>query len=347
MHQQSEDSPTAGDSAELAQVYRGEHVESRHQGAVVLVEGDRVWNLGDPEQPVFARSAVKPFQALPLFERGIVDRLQMSRGELALVSASHSGSEEHVAVVRGLLQRAGLSEESLGCGAHAPFDSRARRALYRSGAEPGRIHNNCSGKHAGFLLLAQDLGAPLAEYLDVDSEPQRLVREGILAMTGLSESEIDVAVDGCAAPTYRMPLIALAKGFARLVNPVELSAVHADACGRLLSAVSAEPLLLAGRGRICTALLRSADGNLYPKNGAEGVYACGLRLGTRSFGLAVKVRDGQERGYFPVVIEILQRLGLWQEIPAELQDFAIVPIRNTRDALVGEVRSSLAFPENW
>jgi L-asparaginase II len=314
---------------------------------VALVEGDRVWSQGDPEQPIFARSAVKPFQALPLFERGIVDRLQLSDAELALISASHSGSEDHVAVVRGLLERAGLSEGDLGCGPHAPFDRESRLSMYRSGERPGRIHNNCSGKHAGFLLLAQDLGVPLESYLDPDSETQQAVRKAILLMTGLQNSEIDEAVDGCAAPTYRMPLIALARGFARLVNPQGLSDVHAAACRRLLTAVTAEPLLLAGRGRLCTALLRSADGNLYPKNGAEGVYACGLRLGARSFGLAVKVCDGQERGYFPAVVEILQRLGLWQELPAELADFARVPIRNTRDSLVGEVRSSLEFPENW
>lgn len=339
--------PAAASLGLLAEVHRGENVESRHYGALALVEGDRQWSLGDVERPVFARSAVKPFQSLPLLERGIADRLELGDAELAVLGASHNGTAAHLRAVRSLLARGGLSEEHLGCGPHAPFDRDARQELDRSGAEPQPVHNNCSGKHAGFLLLSQDLGAPLDAYLDPASPGQLAVRRAVLEMTQVEEAEVTLAIDGCAAPTYRLPLIALARGFQRLMNPSGLPSVRQRACRRLHRAIQAEPLLFAGKGRFCTSLLHSAKGMIYPKNGAEGVYACGLQIGERSFGLAVKVIDGNERGYFPVVVEVLAGLGLWPEIPKALAGFARVSIRNTKDQLVGEVCSALNFPDRW
>ena len=334
----------------LAIVERSGRLESRHRGHVAVVqadpvEGDRLLRAyGDPEVSVFTRSAIKPLQALPLIERGVAERLQLTDRELAVTSASHNGTDEHVGVVEGLLAKGGFSEDDLLCGAHAPFDRQASLAIARSGSKPRRIHNNCSGKHAGFLHLAKDLGVPAKSYLDPESESQRLVRRTVAEMGGLDEDQVADGLDGCGAPTLHMPLIGLARAFCRLANPDLLSPVRARSCRRLLHAISDQPVCLAGTGRLCTVLVESAPRRVYPKNGAEGVYAVGLvREDGAGFGVAVKVEDGHERGYMPVVVEILQSLGLWSRLPTELERFREVPVFNTQKVLVGRVRSALAW----
>lgn len=326
----------------FARVFRGAHVESWHRGSLVVVQDDKVVrSYGDPDLPIWCRSAVKPFQALPLLERGVAERLGFGDREIALLSASHEGSERHVAIVRAMLERGGLDAEQLLCGPHVPFDKGAAVELARRGERPGRVHNNCSGKHTGFLLLARDLGVDPAHYLDPESAGQMLVRETLAAMAGVDPVTLDVAVDGCGAPTFRMPLLALARAFARLGTPKDLPLPRAVACKRLLDAISAEPFYLAGQGRICLALIESARGRVYPKNGAEGVYA--LALPGTGIGVALKVDDGNERGYLPVVVEVLLRLGLWPEVPQRLEEFRRIPVRNTQKRIVGHVVSALSW----
>ncbi|MCC6782823.1 MAG: asparaginase [Planctomycetes bacterium] len=340
----------------LAEVTRGAFVESEHHGAVALVFDDgRSWTAGDAQQPVWTRSAIKPFQALPLVESGAAARLGLSDEELALCCASHDGTASHVATARQLLARGGLVEEQLGCGPHLPFDRAAALELARAGRRPERVHNNCSGKHAGFLLLAQSLGQSLAEYLDPQGLAQMRVRAAVAELVGLPPGSLDVATDGCGAPTLRMPLTALAAGFCRLMNPRGLGSVREAACIRLRTAIQNAPVQLAGEGRLGTLLVRSAPGRVVPKNGAEGVYAVGGLLpgagdgAARAFGLAIKVRDGAERGYFPVVIALLEGLGLWDgaRAPAALADFAETPVRNTNQLTVGCVRLALEIPRSW
>jgi L-asparaginase II len=330
------------DDALLCTATRSGSVESWHRGSVVVVEDGRVVRaFGDPEQRVWCRSATKPFQALPLLERGVARRLGLDAAEVALLTASHNGAAMHVEGVQGILKKGGFVEDDLQCGPHAPFDVEAARALARSGGRPGRVHNNCSGKHAGFLCLAADMGVGKERYLEPEAASQRLVRATVGEVAGVEPERIEVGLDGCGAPTFRLPLLALAHAFARLTNPEGLGAVREAACGELLAAIHRSPELLAGEGRLCTALVRSAPGAIFPKNGAEGVYAVGLA--GRGIGLAVKVSDGNERGYLPVVVQALQWLGLWQEVPAALIDFAAVPLRNTQKKVVGHVQSVLRW----
>lgn len=332
-------------SALLATVERSGRLESRHQGHVVVVQGSRIFrSFGDPEVPVFTRSAVKPLQALPLIERGVVERLGLSDRELVLTSASHNGTDDHVEGVRALLARGGFSEEDLQCGAHAPFDSAASLDIAKTGGKPGRLHNNCSGKHAGFLHLARDMGVAIESYLDPDGASQRLVRRTVAEMADMAEADVAIGLDGCGAPTLHMPLVGLARAFYRLANPNLLPPVRAAACRRLTQAISRHPIHLAGRGRLCTALVESAPGRVFPKNGAEGVYALGIAdPDGGGYGLAIKVEDGHERGYMPVVLQVLTELGLWTEVPGALERFREVPVLNTQKVLVGSVRSALAW----
>ena len=308
--------------------------------------------VGDVERAVFARSATKPLQALPLLEHGSVAALGLDAHEVAVMCASHDGADVHLAAVRSLLQKGGVDEQQLGCGPHAPLGSDARRSLRERGEKPLRVHNNCSGKHAGFLALARQLGDDLASYLDPECASQREVAAAVAEMTGV-EGRLPVGLDGCGAPTFVLPLVALARGFARLANPNGLSPVRAAACRTILDAVGRAPAWLAGEQRLCTALVRALPGRAFAKNGAEGVYAFAVAPDARrrrcpgALGVAIKVDDGQERGYQPPLLDLL----LWLEVlepdlgPA-LQRFRELELRNTQGRTVGSVKSVVEWPRH-
>lgn len=327
----------------LSTVTRSGHVESVHTGSlVVFADGAVRYSIGDPRQAVYCRSAVKPMQALPLVERGVATRLELGPEELALTSASHNGTEHHTAIAARILARGGFTPDDLRCGPHAPFDGPSSRAIAARSAKPQKIHNNCSGKHAGFLLLAADMGVSKEDYLDPETASQSLIRRTVVEMAGLSPADITVGLDGCGAPTFRIPLENLAAAFANLTNPEGLSPVREEACRTMLRAITEHPVTLAGEGRICTALIRSQPGKIYCKNGAEGVYAFGLP--GRGIGFAIKIDDGSERGYLPVVVDLLREIAFWSEVPETLRAFHRVPVRNTQKIHVGEVTSVVQWP---
>jgi len=292
----------------LTRVWRGAHVESQHRGAWVLVDsaGHVLDGAGEAEQPVFARSSIKSLQALPLCETGAAERFGYSDDELALALASHDGEPIHTERVERLLHRLGLGLEHLQCGPQAPGSAAARDALRKAGAEPTALHNNCSGKHTGFLALSKHLGVDPAQYLDPDSPTQRLVRQAVEELSGASGTQIATAVDGCSAPTFRLPLARLATAIARVANPQGLGRERRAACERMQRSVAAYPELIAGtRKRLCTDLARASGGRLFPKIGGEAVYLIGA-VG-RDRGLAIKVDDGSYRGFEALIVELCQR----------------------------------------
>ncbi|MBL8861344.1 MAG: asparaginase [Planctomycetes bacterium] len=294
----------------LVRVWRGERVESQHRGAWVLCDPDGtvIDGMGSWKVPIFARSSVKCLQALPLLETGAADHFGFSDAEIALALSSHNAEALHTEAVKAVLARIGLSPGALQCGPQAPGDPDVRNALRERGEKPTGLHNNCSGKHTGFLALTCHLGADPEHYLDPESPAQRLVRRAVLEMTGLAEEQIYTAVDGCSAPTFQIPLSALAAAFARVSNPAGLAAPRRAACERMLSAVAANPIMLAGHHqRICTDIARVTRGRLFPKVGAEAVYAIGVRGQDRA--LAIKIDDGNYRGMHPVVVALLRRFG--------------------------------------
>ena len=333
------------EGAVLTTVSRSGRVESCHRGSVaVWHDSDLLLSVGAPAQPVICRSATKPLQALPFLERGLEKTIGATDAEIAVMCASHDGTEAHTACVRGFLQKAGLHEGQLGCGPHAPFDTATRQAMLLAAQKPMRVHNNCSGKHTGFLCLAKACGDNLGNYLDPSSKSQKEVAAAVAAMAGVSGVP-ERGVDGCGAPTFVLPLQALARSFAKLANPVGESPVRAAACQRILAAVRAEPQMLAGKKRLCTALLQSSSQVAFAKNGAEGIYAVALAPNPKrarcpgAVGIAVKIDDGQDRGYESAVVDLMRHLGVFgAAVPAALQPFHQPKVMNTREQQVGDVR---------
>ena len=305
------------DDPVLVRLWRSEFVESQHRGSWCLIDsgGEVIAQAGSIDYPFFARSSIKSLQAIPLLEEGAAQAFGMNDEELSLALASHNAEECHTSKVGALLARLDLSIDDLQCGAHAPGDSDVARALVNAGEEPTALHNNCSGKHAGFLALSKHLGAPPSDYLDPSGAVQTLVRAAIASMCGVDAETLTWGTDGCSAPTYRIPLRSLGLAFARVVEPSGLSPERRAACEQMMSAVAQNPILIAGsRGRICTELSRVTRGRLFPKIGAEGVYAVGDRATGRA--LAVKIDDGGKRALHAVVVELLNRFEMIEDAEA-------------------------------
>jgi L-asparaginase II len=323
----------------LARLWRSAYVESQHRGAWVLVDtsGAVVDGQGDWNQSVFPRSATKSLQALPLIESGAADRFGLGDESIALALASHHAESMHVAGVSALLGRLGLGVEHLKCGPQTPVNAQARRELLLRDEKPTALHNNCSGKHAGFLALASHLGDHLEHYLDPNSRSQRLVRDAVLEMSGSRESELHVAVDGCSAPTFHLPLTRLATALARVANPDGLPPARARACARLTHAAQTYPDLVGSTTQsLCSDLLRVTRGRLFPKLGTEAVYVVGIRGADR--GLAVKIDDGGYRAMNAVVVDVLQRFEFLSAAEAQaLASWGAGPVTNWAGAVVGRL----------
>jgi L-asparaginase II len=330
----------------LVRVTRGGVVESVHRGAycVADVNGRVRASAGAIDHPVYTRSSIKSLQALALLEGGGAERCALQDVELALMIASHSGEAEHTAVVEEFLRRLGFSVADLRCGTHPPFDARVRAELQQRGAAPSALHNNCSGKHAGFLALAQHLDEPPARYLDPRGRTQTLVRATLAEVTGAPAATLVPGIDGCSAPTYRLPLRVLATAFARLTNPDGLSSARQTSARRLTRVAAEHPVLISGSHQcLDTEILRVSRGRLFPKIGAEAVHAIGF-VGA-GLGLALKIDDGGARALNPLVLGLLEELGLARpEELAGLSTFRERQLRNAAGLAVGTLEPVVAGP---
>jgi len=317
----------------LVELRRGAVVESFHRGAVAVASpGGLIEAVGDCARPVYPRSALKPVQALPLVESGACAAFGLGSEELALAAASHSGAAHHTDRVAAWLIRLGLDQSALECGAHPPGDSEAARLLAASGRLPSPLHNNCSGKHTGFLTLARHLGIPTAGYIRRDHPVQALVEAVIAEMSGCDLGTAPCGIDGCGIPVFGLPLGGLAAAMARLADPARLPPARRMAAAAIVAAMAAHPELVAGPGRACTEMMARMPG-IVLKGGAEGVYvaivpSCGL-------GVAVKIDDGAGRAAEVAIAAALVRLGL---VTAEAAaPFVRPPLLNVAGRTVGEM----------
>ncbi len=331
----------------LVEVLRGALVESRHRGALAVVDADgaTVLALGDAARPVYPRSAVKPLQALALVESGAADRFGFGDEELALACASHGGEPAHVEVATRMLARAGLDAGALECGTHWPMHQASSQALARSGAAPSALHNNCSGKHAGFLCVACQSGVDHHGYVGASHPVQRDVKAAIDSLTGISVSEDRCGIDGCSIPTWAVPLSALAHGFARFGTGQGLEPERAKAAARLRAACAAQPYYVAGTGRFCTEIMRQLGARALVKTGAEGVYCAALP--GEGLGIALKCDDGGTRAAEVMMAAAIARFLLLPDADrAALGRFARPTMRNWNGIEVGGLRptDALAVP---
>jgi L-asparaginase II len=327
----------------LVEVTRGTLVESIHRGAVAIAnaQGEIVFSLGDIEALTYPRSSLKPVQALPLVESGAAEAFGLNDEEIALACASHSGEPMHTSRIATWLARIGCAPDDLACGAHPARYEPVWEAMIKRGETPTRLHNNCSGKHTGFLTLARHWDVATAGYEQRDHPVQCAVAAMLGELSGLPK-EFTWGVDGCAAPNFALPISGFARALAKLAAPNHLSFPRARAARRIVRAMIAHPELVAGTGRACTILMQACNGRAAVKTGAEGYFA-GI-VPEAGLGIALKIDDGAGRAAETAIAVILDKLGLLNGDAAAHQILR-APVTNTRNAIVGERRPAQALAE--
>ena len=329
--------PLISDEPLHISVTRGGAEESCHAVDVALCDADGavLVGLGDVERQVFPRSAMKPLQAIALAEAWevLTTERRLTPAEFSLICGSHNGQPEHVAAVEGLLAKFGLEADLLSCGRQWSGDRATMVDQARSLDHPGRIHNNCSGKHAGMLALSTIIGAGPQGYAAITHPVQQKILGVLEAMVGLDLMAYPHGIDGCGAPALSAPLGNWARGFALFSGGGELPAGRTAACARVRGGIAAAPRLIAGDRRLCTALAAGFGERITAKIGAEGVYACGFH----DFGLGamVKARDGNARAAEAAIAALIHALGY--DLPPEVSELALPRLRNWAGDEVGEI----------
>lgn len=331
--------PLPPDNPVLVEVWRGEFLESRHRGAVAVVDlaGDVVFAAGNIEVPVYPRSSLKPLQALALLETGAATRFGLDGSHLCLACASHNGEVEHARRVGEWLAHVGLSATDLECGAHPPYSDIARDELARAGRAPDVLQNNCSGKHAGFLTTARHLGQDHRGYVNPDHPVQRRVTDVVEEVCEYRVTDTTPGVDGCGIPVYGFPLLHLARAFARFAPGAQEADARSRARRSIVEGIVGHPYLIAGSGRFCSRVILAGGGQAIMKTGAEGVYT-GTLLG-EGLGIALKIDDGATRAAEVLMAAVLNRFARDADYRAVLSAEANVVLRNAAGREVGAVRA--------
>ncbi|MEA3327458.1 MAG: asparaginase [Chloroflexota bacterium] len=343
----------AEDCVPLVEVSRGDIVESVHYGAFCIVDsrGKEIASEGNPELMTYPRSSMKPFQALPFIERGGDSAFNFTGQEIAIMCASHAGTDLHTAVIKKMHEKIGISEADLACGASWPHDAQTRLMMKMAGEKPSPLRHNCSGKHTGMLAHACLRGLDKENYLDPNHPVQVTIRQVLGEMVGLAPDEMPLGIDGCSAPVYGIPLRAMAQAVASLADPIKLDPVRREACNKITMAMMNNPVMIAGEGMFDTELMTRLSGKVFSKGGAEGYQIVGImpgviEEGSPGIGIAVKIADGdhKSRARSCVILTILSTLGVLSEKDLEqMTAFGCIPIYNARQLVVGQVRPGFSL----
>ncbi|MCE8553334.1 asparaginase [Ruegeria pomeroyi] len=321
----------------MAEIWRGALLESVHLGHAVICDGSgqvvRSW--GDPGLVMYPRSSSKMIQALPLLSSGAAAKFGLSSEQMALACASHNGAAIHTHRVNGWLGQLGLGDGDLRCGPQDPDDRPEHERLIRAFESPCQVHNNCSGKHAGFLTLGRHLEAG-PEYHEIDHPVQQAALAAFEEVTG--EASPGYGIDGCSAPNFATSLTGLARAMAWFASARDRSDRQSQAAAQLTEAMMKHPELVAGEGRACTELMRAMGGRVAIKTGAEAVFVA--ILPEQRLGVALKITDGATRASECAIAAILVGLGVLDPAHPATRKRLDAPILNRRGIDCGSIRAT-------
>lgn len=339
-----------GSHIPLVEVTRGEIIESIHYGSLVIAQPDGkiVLSMGDGSNPTFLRSASKPFQTLAFLEQGGADQYHLTEQEIAIISSSHSGTDEHLAVLVRLQEKLGIDESMLQCGAHAPYHAPSAQALRDRGEAFHSNHSDCSGKHSGMLAFAKMIGAPEKNYTDPKHPVQQAMLKVFAEMCQYDVDKVKLGTDGCSVPVFAVPLVNSAAAYARLCQPDGLSEKRAQSCRLIVRSMMNHADMVGGPQRFDTDAMQAGQGSFVTKVGAEGFRGIGILPGkssgfTTSLGIAIKISDGDltMRATSIVALHILKHLGVLDSEQAKrVSQHDRRPITNWSNQPVGEIRPS-------
>ena len=320
---------------------RAGHVENIHRGDMAAVDstGKIVASIGNPELPMFWRSAAKPFQALPFVKEGGLERYGITAEELALLVSSHSGEENHVELVRGILAKLGLDESVLDCGVVRPMSGKAFKKIVAAGEKVLPVHNPCSGKHSQIIALAIMLGVPYEGYTQPDHAAQKIIFRHVAMAARFPEDKLEIGIDGCGVPVFYLPLCNMSLAYARLSTPTKGDwGDYEQAATKIRDAMSKYPQVLSGNGRIDLAVSQVTGGRIIAKIGADAVYCMAVKDG--DLGITFKIEDGSYAAVTPMVIATLKYLNLLtRDEAAELDKMFPPVLKNHRGEIIGTIEA--------
>ena len=321
----------------LARVTRGNLVEKEHSGHIVVVDKDEniISQVGNNNSPVFLRSCAKPFQALPVITSGAFKKFNFSLSELAICSASHSASQEHIALVKSILNKTGLSEKDLECGSHNPFDAEMQKYLIKNSLDFCELHNNCSGKHTGMLTVCLNNNWDIKNYLDFNHPLQQEILNIIKEYCNINEN-IESSLDNCSAPVYGIPLFKMGAGYLRLFS--------SDEAALLKKTFMENPFVIGGKGRLDSSIMNASQDRLVSKTGADGL--CIVTNPKENLSLVVKTMDSDSSIRAIVTLESLKQLG-WlnsKELDEEnIRKLSNRDIKTLKDISVGKIETTFSL----
>ena len=335
---------------------RNKTVELIHYGALAVVDssGTIIASYGNPHVICFLRSSAKPFQALPLIEAGGVQKWSLTPKEIAIICASHSGTDEHVRILNDLQAKIQVKEKDLLCGVHPPTDEATRESMRRRGENPTPNRHNCSGKHTGMMPLARLMNTNIENYIDGEHPVQKRILQTFSEMCNFHIENIAIGIDGCSAPVFAIPLENAAFGYARLCDPVGLNSERAAACETITQSMIDQPEMVAGPGKFDTRIMEVLQGKIISKGGAEGFQQIGIMPGvlgkdSPGFGIALKISDGDAlyKVRPAVILAVLDQLGVMTKDELEkLADFGpSVDLKNWRKMIVGQAHPTIHLSE--
>lgn len=323
----------------LVEIYRNNVLESFHRGVVCVVDenGNVAYSLGDVQQICYPRSAMKFLQVIPLIEQGGIAHFHFTLEEIAVMCGSHSAQPEHLRVVHSILSKIGLDKNALHCGAQYPTSKKDADELIRSDEKPHDIHNNCSGKHAGMLAMCVLNGWEAQDYINPQHPLQQLILETCSAFYEYPKEKMTIALDGCSAPIFSVPVYHQAVGYKNLAYPKKFSEERKSACAIVVEAVSKHPFMVAGTKRYCTEMMEVTAPRIIGKTGAEGVFC--MALPQERMGVCIKIDDGKMLPQYCVAQAFVEATGFFTEAQLQpLRHYAREPVRNWNKYVTGEIK---------
>jgi len=324
----------------MCEIWRGSYLESVHTGMAVICDkdGEISHQWGDPNALILPRSSAKMMQAIPLIISGAEKKFSIGEDLLALACASHNAAEIHLSRVLGWLSHLGFSETDLRCGPQPSRDPYVKKQMLEKGQSPCQIHNNCSGKHAGFLSVSRHLNAG-PEYTDPDHPVQLMVMD---VFQELTQNKVDgIVIDGCSAPNPAMALYSLAKAMSWFATAHKRDDQLSKAALKLRNAMVNYPELVAGELRACTNLMKACEKKAILKTGAEGVFVA--ILPELEKGIALKIFDGGTRASECAIASLLIQLGVLNPNHPTALEYTHAPILNWRKIPTGMMKASNLF----
>ena len=320
---------------------RAGHVENIHRGDIVAVNcaGEIVYSVGNAHLPMFWRSAAKPFQALPFVKNGGLETYNISQEELAVLVSSHSGEDNHVALVRGILKKLGVDESVLDCGTLRPLNSKVFKRMLANGEKILPVHNQCSGKHSQIIALAIMLGEEVAGYIRPEHPAQKLIFKHVAMASKVPEEKLEVGIDGCGVPVFYLPLYNMALAYARLSTPkIGDWGDYEIAATKIRDTMSAYPQVVSGTGRIDLAVNEVSNGRIIAKMGSDAVYCMAIK--DKNLGITFKIEDGDYLAVTPMVIAVLKKFDLLTKVEADELDKQFPPtLKNHRGEVIGTIEA--------